>query len=417
MAQSGSTPSSPLFSQIESLYPLACVLTDADQARRLLLRVAERAAECPEDERPDHRPSWLLRLFLQERDQSEEAFGGDVGEDATDTLREDVARQRARDVIPIALASCTAEERFLVALDLFGELDGDQFPELATALGLTQADGRDLRSEAWDTLRRHLNDALSDAERTFLDDAVSDETLREIVREVLSDRLPTMPSSFRARLRSTLEDAARTQTPAPRSADARETRDDGVTSWPRVRTVLVGLIAIALVAAGGIGISYWSGSPSSSQVSPSRPTLSAFSEQHLPAVELALETQRPAEIQAFVQTTWNRQVTLPSVSDGALRGVGRLRLGPNADLPVFLFDDASGTGRIAVFAYTYALVDRLDQDVRLDRDHRDALARDRQFVTVQDSANSGLLWRHEDDIFVAVAPSLDPETLRNRIQL
>lgn len=417
MAQSGSTPSSPLFSQIESLYPLTRVLAEADQADRLLLRVAERAAECPEDERPEDRPSWLLRLFLEERHRSEAPSGAEDAEDPTDALREDVARQRARDVVPIALASCAPEERFLVALDLFGEFEGDQIPELATALGLTQADGRNLRSEAWVKLRRHLNDALSDAECTFVDDAVSNETLREIVREVLSDRLSTMPSSFRARLRSTLKEATRTQTAAHRSAETRETRDESVTSWPRVRTVLVGLLVIALVAAGGIWISYWSESPSSPDTSPSRPTLSTFSEQHLPAVELALETQQPAEIQAFVQTTWNRQVTLPSVSDAPLRGVGRLRLAPTVDVPVFLFDDASGDGRIAVFAYTYALVDRLAQEVRLNRDHREALARNRQFVTVQDSSESGLLWRQQDDIFVAVAPSLDPEALRNRIQL
>lgn len=417
MARSGSTPSSPLLSQIASLYPLACVLADPDRAPQLLLRVAERAATCAENERPDDRSSWLLQLFLQEKHQLEDKPGGAGGKEATDVLREDVARQRAKDVVPIALAACTAEERFLVAADLFAELGDDQFPELAPALGLAQVDGRDLRSEAWDTLRRRLNDALSDAERPFVGDAVSDETLRDIVQDVLSDRLPTMPSSLRARLRSTLEDAARTHTQASRSAASPETQDERTSSWPRVRTVLVGLLVIALVVAGGIGVMYWNKSPSSPSGSPSLPTLSAFSEQHLPAVELARATQRPAEIQAFVRTTWNRRVTLPSLSNAVLRGVGRLRLGSNVDVPVFLYDDASGAGRIAVFAYTYALVDRLDEKVRLTRDHREALARARQFVTVQDSANSGLLWRHEDDIFVAVAPSLDPETLRNRIQL
>lgn len=419
MAQSGSPPSSELFRQLEQLYPLACILVGADQADTLLLRVVERVGECPPRERPDDLQSWSLRLLLQETEGSDHANTGGTSnrgpDDEQDDLREDVARQQLDDALPIALASCSREERFLLALDVLHESNEAKTPDLSAALNLPSEEARSVQSDAWGKLRTHLRNALSSAAQSLVDEVLSEEAIEEAVRDVLLTRISGMPSSLRVRVRSALETRHRREVSASKgSSEESGPSGTGVKSWwSASRVVLLSLFVLALVIATGIGIWYV---PSSPSPAPTHSSLTTFSRTQLDSVEPVIQTDRPEQAESYVQSTWNREVRLPSVAGANLRGIGRLRVETDEEVPVFLFGDSSDTGRVAIFAYSYALVDQLEDKAILGESDRTALAQNKQPVTQQNSKENGIIWRDRDEIFVAVAPSLDLETLRERIQ-
>lgn len=416
MAPSPTPPSSPLFDQLEALYPLACVLAGTDAADALLLRVAERATDTSPEERPDDVQSWLLGLLLQDyrRTRNATSEAERTEGEPRDDLRKDVTRQRVKEAVPAALAACSIEERFLLALDVSSVSDTLKSGNLATTLDLPRAEAHALQNDAWATFNQHLDDTLSATDRSLVHQTLPDDAIRTAVHETFASRLPSMPSSVRARVRSVLENGPAESEEGRSELSAEPTgQDTSSTSWSGARTVLVSLTVLAVVAASAIGVAYWSRSPS---LPPSTAPLSAFSAQHLQAVELALSTDRPERAKAYVASTWNRDITVPAVSGSDLRGIGHLRLPDGPDIPVFLYGDPADTGRIAIFAYSYALVDELEPQATLGRTQRQALAENRHLVTRQDSANARIIWRDQDDIFVAVAPSLSPEELSGRIR-
>jgi len=145
------------------------------------------------------------------------------------------------------------------------------------------------------------------------------------------------------------------------------------------------------------------------------PTLTAFSAEQAGAVATELTTTQPAEAEAYLDSTWGRQVRLPSIENAQLQGIGQLRAAGNTEIPVVLYTGEEDA-RIAAFVYSYALVDRLDGTATLDPQVRSQLAQRKQLVAGGSAAGPGLLWRDRANIFVVVSPSLSSDALRARVQ-
>jgi hypothetical protein len=97
--------------------------------------------------------------------------------------------------------------------------------------------------------------------------------------------------------------------------------------------------------------------------------------------------------------------------------VGRLSVEGAGEIPALLYgDDETGT-QIVAYAYNYALVDRLGDRARLPRELRTELAANDTPLARQRSGRGVVLWRHQDEIFVMVAPDTDAESLRSRLRL
>lgn len=110
--------SSSLLEHLETLYPLACILVGSEEAPHLLRRTAEDAVEAPPTDRPADVKAWLRRLLQAARDdrsRSETDLGSRAADEreTTDAWRRDAAEQILEAALPIALARCTPQERFL----------------------------------------------------------------------------------------------------------------------------------------------------------------------------------------------------------------------------------------------------------------------------------------------------------------
>lgn len=415
MALSSSTSdASPPTGVLKTLYPLACVLVGPEEASELLLRVYQEMAERPPTERPDDREEWLLALLRATGDEEtpaaeEAASVPEVPSSPTDPLRQEVAEELAEEALPVALAACSPRERFLLALGALRE--PEDTPPLADALDTTPSDARA-------ALRAQLQAVLSEPEFALVEEALSDAVLRDAVRDWVETRFSPIPRSLQTRIRETLR-TAQTSDPADEGDDASPPEEeasssllDRLPSRPRPRALLFTLLIGALVLAGGLGVSYLRESSSSS----SGTSLVAFSAERTDAIALDETTNDRSEAQAYLKSTWNRQIRLPTVTGARLQGVGRVRTAGDVQIPVVLYADSADGARIAAFAYSYALVDRIGDTVTLDTEIRDALARRNHLVSDEQAETQGLLWRDRDDIFVAVAPSLPADSLRARLR-
>ena len=410
---SSDAPSIP--GPVKTLYPLACVLVGPEDAPTLLLRVYREAASAPPAERPDTPEEWLLALLRAshgEETPSGAASGGlpEADSSSIDSLRQEVAERRVEDVLPTALAACSPQERFLIAVEALGEGDAPHAPRLARALNSTPSLGR---AALWAKLRS----LLSEPEVAIVDEAVSDAFLLDAVRDFVAARYASLPSSLRSRLRKTV-DTARTEAPATDEENRKSPEspsDTRLPSRPRPRTVLFTLLLGMLVLAGGIGV--WYATQPSSAPSSSSTSLIAYSSERADSVSPDLITSSRPTAEAYVESAWNRQIEVPNIKGTRLQGVGRIRATNGVEIPVLLYANAtSDSTRITTFAYSYALVDRIEATATLDTGVREALARRHHLVTDEDEGAKGLLWRDRDDIFVVVAPSLSADSLRARLR-
>lgn len=409
-----SSPSdaSPLLAHLHTLYPLACLLTGPDQAPPLLIRVYQRAAERASEERPEDTERWLLELLheMSGSSRSGEEMGAatEATPPADDPLRQDVAEDLIEYALPIALAACSPRERFLLAADAF-EATGEHSEHNISD---------EHPSDAYATLQARLRDVLSATEYDLVNEALSPTSLRDAVRKWATSQFSPAPSSLRARVRATLQTTPSADESSSTDSEASSETDASASGSPlpsrlSPHALLLTLLIGALVVAGGIGVTSLLRS-SSAPSSPSK-SLVAFSAERAQSVVPERRTTDRSEAARYVESTWGRQIELPRLTDAKLQGVGRVR-SEGADVPVFLYTTAGNEGDIAIFAYSYALVDRMAATATLDTQVRSELARRNQLVAHADASAEGLLWRDRDDIFIAVAPSLSTDSLRARLR-
>lgn len=417
-----------LVHHLESLYALSRVVTGADEASSLLRTVYERAAEVPPTQRPSDERAWLFRLMLQARDgdfQPPEAEGH-PGSDTSftdDPFRRDVAEETAERRLPVAFAACSVHERFILAIDV---LDEPSDEALAAALDTSVTNARSVRDQARSALRASLRDVLRGPERMLVDVALPDEVLREHLRDLLLDRFHPAPASLQSTVLGVLARARQERRDDAVSADS--TAIPGAApvramwNWGRnivrdrlsLRGVLGGLVFLAIVTASIGGASYLF---SSSSAPPSPDGIVDLSAEQADRVEMALQTETPSRASAFVRQSFDRRISVPEVDGASLRGVGRLSLSLDTDVPALLYFDDETETEIVALAYNYALLDELGGRAALARDHRADLTSNETLLAEQRDDRGVVLWRERDDIFVIVAPALQADTLRSRIRL
>jgi hypothetical protein len=173
-------------------------------------------------------------------------------------------------------------------------------------------------------------------------------------------------------------------------------------------------MAFLLVVGGAIGGASYLFSSSENQ--PPSQSVVDLSVQQAGAVEISQETNSPSEAAAHIRNTWDRRVSVPTIDDATLTGVGKLVFSPDLSVPALLYADTSGS-EIVALAFNYALVDRLGGQATLERTLRKKLAANDDLLAQERRDRAVVLWRQRDDIFVLVAPNLPPDSLRARVRL
>lgn len=406
---------SSLHERLKTLYPLACLLVDPDDAPDLLLRVYGQVAERPPAERPDDLEAWLsvlLRAASKDgaSEDSETVPAPEADAPPVDPLRLEVAEELLDAALPVAFATCSPQERVLLAVDAIGESEERDPSHLPAALDTTISDARA-------ALQNRLRAILSEPESNLIDEAVPDTVLREAVRNLIVSRFSPVPRSLRSQVRETIQTVRTAESSDEDSRFAEEESSsllDRLPERPTSRSLFAVFLIGIMVLAGGIGVWYWTGpSPTPSS---SLPGLAPFSAERASSVTPELTTRSRAEADSYIESTWDRQIRVPQIQGARLQGVGRVRATEDTEIPVLLYTDIGDSARIAAFAYSYALVDRLKATVTLNPEVREELAQRRRLVSDAQERGTGLLWRDRDDIFVAVAPSLPADSLRSRLQ-
>jgi len=131
-------------------------------------------------------------------------------------------------------------------------------------------------------------------------------------------------------------------------------------------------------------------------------------------LQLQLETDTPAEARRYVRDEFGWRVGVPVFEAIPLRGVAIGRTAPAVEVPVFLYADDEGRN-VAVFAYSYALLDQVPDRLRLTDADYDGLEEGTPFVRRADG-NEVVLWRDRDDIYVAVT-DLPPAALTDGLAM
>lgn len=423
MPSSEPDPKRSLTTHVEVLYALARVLTGSDEARSLVQSVFQHAAEVPPEQRPSDERAWLFRLMVDVQEGDLHPAGAEVhpaGDTSftNDPFRREVAEQTAERMLPTAFAACSLHERFILAIDVLGDPSAEV---LAAALDTTAANARTVRDQARSSLRASLRDVLKGPERMLVDVALPETALRDQLHDLLVARFHPAPDDLHSTVTEVVE-RARAERLA-QSSDAPTPSDQSLLpwglaplwNWVSLRGLLGGL-GFLLIVMAGIGGANYLFSPSSP---PPAPTASIVdvSVQRADGVQSALDTSDPDRAAAFIRSTWNRRVSVPTIQDASFNGVGRLSLEMGTEVPVLRYrDDESGV-RIHAFVFNYALMDSLGERATLDRQRRAELAANQQLLTAQRPHQAVVLWRQRDDIFVIVAPDAHADSLRARIRL
>jgi hypothetical protein len=108
----------------------------------------------------------------------------------------------------------------------------------------------------------------------------------------------------------------------------------------------------------------------------------------------------PAEAQQFIREEFGWRVGVPLFTEVSLTGVAIAQAAAAVEVPVFLYADEDDQN-VAVFAYSYALLDQVPDRLRLSDDDYEGLAEGVPAVR-ETSLGEILLWRDRDDIYVAV---------------
>jgi hypothetical protein len=424
-----SEPASSLENHVEAVHALARVLVGSDEAGTLVRAVYQHAAEVPPEQRPSDQRAWLFRLMVdvREGDLRPTEAAVEPGSDPSftdDPFRREVAERTAERMLPTAFAACSLRERFILAIDVLGDPPDEV---LAAALDTSTADARAARDRARSALRASLRDVLKGPERMLVDVALPEDALRDHLRELLIERFPSASPGLRSVVSKVLEaarDRHRSAHEAPSSVPGRWLPDglDGtwlrnwvsLKNWVSLRGLLGGLAFLVVVAAGLGGAQYLFSS--ASPEAPAQASVVDLTVRQADAVEATFDTADPAEAAAFVRRTWNRHLSVPSIAETSLLGVGHLPLAGGPEIPVLRYRDDQTGGTLLAFAFNYALMDTLGRRGTLDRERRTELATDRDLLTEQRNDQAVALWRQRDDLFLIVAPDTDADSLRSRIR-
>ena len=433
MSAAMSDSSASLDQYLDDLYPLARVLAGEERADDLIAETYRRAAETPSPERPRDARSWLLRLLLETR----RAHRDDGPRGPGDPFGQEAARQAAEQTLPVAFASCSAQERALLTLDV---LTGASMTELADAFGTTVAEARELREEAHAALRAALRDSLTGPERMLVDVALSDDDLREALHEVLTHRFHPTPASLHSKIRAIVADASSASDPQADKTPPSEDDDSGSTTRLRMintrtqvqersrqrksrpldppsfhlQRALVGVFVLVTLVLGGYVLSVALSPPPSSTSG----SLSSFLAQPPVERESVLASTDSAAVARALDETYDRRAAVPRIQRASLSGLGVLEVPDGPVLPVLLYADSMAGGEtLPVYLLGYASLDSLANRAPLDSRVRQALERENHIVPHQAGGRSVLYWRTRDDVYALVSPSSDPRSLAARVNL
>ncbi len=337
------------------------VAADADEERRMLVRaLLDRVAE-----------------------------RSDLSADAPSSAARTQLSRLVSGRLPVVLSGMSAPDRVLVGMRFVQQLSQAQAAE---QLGTIESRVAEREQHVLDNLRDALLSGAAPYELEALGAHLTGDALGAAIGRALKDDLQALPPSLRPTQPASPPEAERPSKPPKRSN----------------RMLLAGYLALALAIT--LLAVYAVTRERFQAVETDAVALAA---RQAESVELIVETIEPERATQFARDHSGFSFSLPTLARYRLDGVTLHELAPGVSVPAFGFSDDSGDD-VVLFTFPYSLLDRAGGRLTLDRDTRIALeASDAIAIHDLRSANA-LVWRHRDDVFVAVTES-DADALRERI--
>ena len=406
---------------IDTLYAMAQVLTlDAEKAAALLQQTYNRALETAGHqtvvlEDKQHLMQLLIRIHHEQTSaivSPEDPKS--ISEQQTtpgNSVKQRLLNQFFRDAAPVAFATLDDPDRALLALC---DIDKMSCADAAHILG----DASEATCARLEEARKSFEEAVirnaPPAEAQLLEQLGASEWRSNALHKAVHSEFVAAPPTLEPRIKSALTAAY----PLIRDHQNRTASVPKQTSGnvkPRKSRLSRGLSTILLILVAGmvgyVGSALLAGS--------TEVDLIALSVKKAARVETILPTSDPKEAEQFVKSQMDWRLKLPVIQEGMLTGVGISEIASDVRVPVFLYsdDEAGASQRIAMYAYTYALLDRFSDRITLKRDILTAISSDDHFdVHDLGEKEKAVVWRNSNDIFIAVTAG-DARALRERIMV
>ena len=392
-------PAQALLAHLDALYGFAQLVTpDADAAARLVRDTYARAyaADVPPD--ADDARAWLFRLLLDERRDTRTGLAPLPAPperplerpDDLDERRQLHAETLVARLLPSALLSLPTRARLLLVLC---DVEGFSCAEAGEVMGLEPDVACARHAEARSALQAHLRAGAAPHEQPLLDRVLGTAAFREAVTLALQVELAPTPPTLRPQI----------PVPEPARTPAELTEGQEPRPWGRFA-----FVALLVVGAGLLGYFATRRGPAE----PPALDLVELAAEDAPRAVPLLRTADAGQAERFVYDHVGWRLAAPRIEGTPLDGVGVSEVAPGVAVPVLLY--GQGPGRVAVYAFTYRLLDQAPDRLRLDPDTRAQIEDDAHYDLHDLGTASALLWRDRDDLFVAVVRG-SGEDLRSRI--
>ena len=411
-----------LLQHLESVYLLAqTVSPDATVAAELVEATYMQAFVTRPLSHIDHDDKrWLFRMLMHIHHEQVE-FDRLVAEDQTPpspppeslhALRRSLAQHVADQALPAVLATLPHEQRLIL---LLCDAEGLACNDAGFVLELDADTTCQRLEQARTALHEALHADVSERQRQLLDQNLPDDWLRPTLRRSVEATFSPLPPTLRpAILKATplsvptanaLPDSSRSTSSSPgRSSASPWHRNDSLHPYRLLVVVLL------ILAVGALG--YFA----SRSLEPET-NLITLAIQQADAVRPTIRTDSPEEAEDFVRQELGWRLTLPTIDQAVLTGVGIREVAPGVTVPVFLYDDTlddTDATALPLYVFSYALLDRHKEHIQLEPEILRQIQDHQQFDLHDLGRRNVLVWRNRDDIYVAVTPG-DPEALRKRI--
>ncbi len=406
-----------LLQHLESVYLLAqTVSPDATVAAEIVEATYMQAFVTRPLSHIDHDDKrWLFRMLMHIHHE-QVAFDRLVAEEQTSpppealhALRISLAQHVADQALPAVLATLPHEQRLML---LLCDAEGLACTDAGFVLELDAETACQRLEQARTALHEALHADVSERQRQLLDQNLPDNWLRPTLRRSVEATFGPLPP--------TLRPAILKATPliVP-TAKALPTPDSSTSSSPGRSSALPGrggpyrllVVMLLILAVGALG--YFA---SRSLEREPETNLITLALQQADAVRPTIRTDSPQQAEDFVRRELGWRLTLPTIDQAALTGVGLREVAPGVTVPVFLYDDTLDTdaSTLSLYVFSYALLDQHKEHIQLEPEILRQIQNHQQFDLHDLGHRNALVWRNRDDIYVAITPS-DPEALRKRI--
>ena len=409
-----------LLQHLESVYLLAqTVSPDATVAAELVEATYMQAFVTRPLSHIDHDDKrWLFRMLMHIHHE-QVAFDRLVAEEQTSpppealhALRISLAQHVADQALPTVLATLPHEQRLML---LLCDAEGLACTDAGFVLDLDAETACQRLEQARTALHEALHADVSERQRQLLDHNLPEDWLRPTLRRSVETTFGPLPPTLRPAILKATPLSVPTANALPVSDSSTSSSLVRSSASPKRsgrRPYRLLVVMLLILAVGTLG--YFA---SRSLEREPETNLITLTVQQADAVRPTIQTSSPEEAEDFVRRELGWRLTLPTIDQAALTGVGLREVAPGVTVPVFLYDDTldeTDATALSLYVFSYALLDRHKEHIQLEPEILRQIQDHQQFDLHDLGQRNALVWRNRDDIYVAITPNA-PEALRKRI--